>query len=185
MSLLQRATQLTTVNIITPADGIEWRVVKMPPLVERRFASARLSLLSARADGLIGMDTPEHEPDPSTEEGRAAIREMAERVQMFVSSSQVTEMEQRVGDILAECVTHAREPDGAWRPVHLVPEGEGSEGDGTTTPDVIPYPRLAPETQAALVDAAQALTSGGEQRERLLQAFRSRRGVGVVGEQAG
>lgn len=173
MSLIAAATAPATAEITTKADGITWRVVRMPPMLQRRYGAARLVLLrtSLKAIDTDTVVVPEG-TDPGTVEGRAVIADRAETLSMMLTADEHEEMDAQAAMVMQECVTHAKEEGGEWRPVRLVASGEMSEGDGQTTPDVIVYTRLAPETQAALLGAADALTTGGEQREALLQAFR-------------
>lgn len=92
----------------------------------------------------------------------------------------------RAAILAAGVVAWGRSPaDGApveWRPVRIEigAAHDGIEGDGVSTPDVIPA-RMLPgggSTEAALVTAILTMSQAGEAEARRLAAFRRSPGVG-------
>lgn len=77
--------------------------------------------------------------------------------------------------ILAAGVTHWSRDGQSWRPVRLLVDGEPSEGDGETKPDVITV-RLLPgggSTEEVLVEKILTMSQAGAAEARRLATFRS------------
>jgi hypothetical protein len=156
-------------EIQTP-DGLWWRVRPMAPLLMRRSTRSTLVLTGAAIKLKDQQVTPPAEDAPPSEH-----YEYVQQVLMRLDEAGEDrgEAEAIQAAVFAECVTHARESaDAPWRPVRLVAEGDAVEGDGEAAPDVIPYPKLRPDTARALYAAARTITMGGEARETLVASFR-------------
>lgn len=167
MTPLERA-QAAGREEITTDDGISWRIQRMPTLLNRRYARAQLVLTRAQLDALSDVEAPEN-PTPSqmVEHARQQTQALLDRM----DEAEASEMGDIGAAILEECVTHWRVEGGDWRPVRIVStDVPASEGD----PDIMPSRLLSADTEAALKRVGIALTTGGEQRTKLLQAFRSR-----------
>lgn len=157
---------------ITTADGISWRVQRMPTLLNRRYARAQLVLVRAQLDAANDAPMPEN-PTPS--QMVTQIRHQTQALIDRMDEAEAAEMGDVGAAILEECVTHWKVEGGDWRPVRIV-SGDQPAAEGTI--DIMPSRLLDADTEATLKKVGIALTTGGEQKEKLLQAFRGGPGSG-------